>query len=78
MDYALIEKIIDEISDRVIFVIGGMWDTSSLTAGRYLIEHREKIYRKFGGGGFQYVLEIPAGSTLVKNVVIERSPLRAA
>jgi len=77
MDYAIIEKIIDEVASRVVFIIAGMWDTSTLAAGKFLIEHREDIYQKFGAGGFQYLLEIPAGSTRVKSVKLERSPRRA-
>jgi hypothetical protein len=76
MDYAIIEKIIDEVGDRVIFVIAGLWDTGTLAAGQFLIEHREEIYQKFGTGGFQYLLEIYAGSTRVKSVKLERSPRR--
>lgn len=74
MDYALIEKIIDPVSQRVIFVIGGMWDTGTLAAGNFLIEHREEIFKQFGAGGFQYLLEIVPGSTRVRRIVLARSP----
>jgi hypothetical protein len=74
IDYALIEKIVDEDAGRVIIVIGGMLDTGTLAAGNFLIEHREEIYRQFGSRGFQYLLEILPGSTSVRRIIVERSP----
>jgi CHAT domain len=73
-DYAIIEKIIDTINGRVLFVIAGMWDTSTHAAGRYLTDHRDEIFAKFGNGGFQYILETVQGSPDVKRVVLARSP----
>jgi hypothetical protein len=72
-DFALIEKVVDPISRRVVLVLGGMWDTGTLAAGQFLLERRKEIAKKFRGGGFQYLLEIPAGSTRVRRVVVERA-----
>lgn len=73
-DYALLEKIIDTANQRVIIIIAGMWDTGTLAAGNFLVSHRHEIYKRFGSGEFQYLLELPAGSTEVRRVIVERRP----
>ena len=76
LDYAIIEKIVDEISKRVIIVIAGMWDTSTLAAGKYLSSNIDKFYKTYGMGGFQLLLELQAGSSRISRVVEERRPRR--
>jgi hypothetical protein len=73
-DYALLEKIIDPLNRRVVFVIAGMWDTSTHAAGRYLLANRDRIVGRFGSGGFQIILETVQGSLDIKTVVCERAP----
>lgn len=73
-DFALIEKIVDPISRRIVVVLGGMWDTGTLAAGAFLLERRKEIAEEFGNGGFQYLLEISAGSTRIRRVVLARPP----
>lgn len=74
-DYALVEKIVDPLLHKVIIFIGGMWDTGTLAAGTFLIAHRKQIFDQFGSDGFQYLLEVAPGSTHVRRIVVERSPL---
>lgn len=73
-DYAIIEKIIDTRSGLVLFVIAGMWDSSTEAAGRYLIENLDGIFGEFGAGGFQYILETRQGRPVVENVLCKRRP----
>lgn len=74
-DYALVEKIVDPQNDRVLLVIAGMWSSSTLAAGRYLFDKRDEIVRRFGAGGFQFVLETRQGTSEVTRVVVSREPL---
>jgi len=74
VDYAIIEKIIDTRSGLVLFVIAGMWDSSTEAAGRYLVENLDDIFRTFGTGGFQYILETRQGKPEVENVLCKRRP----
>jgi len=72
-DYAIIEKVI--VPDgRVIFFIAGFWDTSTLTAGQYLVSRRREIVADFGSGGFEILLKTAAGFTMVRDVVEKRRP----
>jgi hypothetical protein len=73
-DYAIIEKIIDLRRGRVLFIIAGMWDSSTQAAGRFLTDNRDEIFRKFGSGGFQYILETRQGRPHVEEVIRARPP----
>jgi hypothetical protein len=75
-DYALIEKMVDAENNKVYFIIAGMWDTSTLAAGKYLLNNVDRLYRKFGNGGFQILLSVNAGHTNVLEVIEERKPLK--
>jgi len=75
-DYAIVEKAIDEINNRVIIVIAGMWDLSTLAAGRYLSSHIDELDKKFANGGFQLLLEIQTGTSSIERVIAERRPNR--
>lgn len=73
-DYAIIEKIIDTRTGLILFVIAGMWDSSTEAAGRYLTDNLDEIFRTFGAGGFQYILEIRQGRPVVEKVLCSRHP----
>jgi CHAT domain-containing protein len=73
-DYAIIEKIIDIRHGRVLFIIAGMWDTSTQAAGRFLTDNWDDIFHKFGSGGFQYILETRQGRPEVERVIRARPP----
>jgi hypothetical protein len=77
-DYALIEKIVDEENEKVVFFLAGLWDSGTQATGQYLFNQRQKLVAEFGRGGFQLLLRLAAGSTEVQNVEVHRRPgLRA-
>jgi len=73
-DYAIIEKIINKETKKVIFFIAGARDSSTLAAGKYFTSHLDEIYHKFGNGGFQYILEMDTQLGNYPKVIVERSP----
>lgn len=76
-DYALIEKIVLR-DERCIFLIAGLWDTSTQAAAEYLVRERQFLVGQFGSGGFQIVLRVIAGTTEVKGApLLSRRPTEA-
>lgn len=72
MDYALLERIVDDTNHRVLYAIGGMWDSSTEGASEFLLVNRGSISQEFGEGGFQYLLKFRAGSSQVADVELVR------
>jgi len=72
-DFALIEKIVN-FDGSVFFFIAGLWDTSTLAAGQYLVRHRRALAERYGPGGFQLVLRTVKGLPSVRRVEVERPP----
>jgi hypothetical protein len=60
-DYAVIEKIIDQKNDRVIFVLAGLQDRGTRGAGEYLLKHWEDLVAKYGASPFQVLLKFEPG-----------------
>jgi len=77
-DYALIEKIVLGHS-RCVFLIAGLWDTSTQAAAEYLVRERKFLVEQFGAGGFQIVLQVIAGTTEVKGLpLLSRRPAESS
>lgn len=74
MDYAIIEKIIDDKMNRVFYFIAGSWGQSTLAAAKYLVLNFNKICQMYGHSGFQLLLEVEAGKTEVNRLIFQRSP----
>jgi hypothetical protein len=60
-DYAVIEKIVDPLNDRVFFVLAGLQDRGTRGAGEYLIRNWENLVRKYGASPFQVLLKFAPG-----------------
>lgn len=60
-DYAVIEKIIDQKNDRVIFVLAGLQDRGTRGAGEYLLKHWQDLVAKYGASPFQVLLKFEPG-----------------
>jgi len=59
-DLAILERMIDETWNRVIFHCAGLGVNGTLGAVRYLSNHWEEMYNRYGrDGAFAYVMECP-------------------
>ncbi len=70
-DYALIEKIID--GPRTIFIVAGMYDSSTLAAGRYLCREWQSLQKRYGRKEFQLLLQLNRALGVFGVNVIDRA-----
>jgi hypothetical protein len=58
-DFGIVEKIVDDKTGRVYFILAGFGDRATKACGYYFEKHWEELLDKYGDGPFQLVLKVP-------------------